>query len=157
MAETLEERLKQQALGLGFDLIGIAPAGPADGFAHLQAWLAAGYAGTMDYLHKHAEARHHPDSILPDVRSVVMAGMSYNFHPLGNGEWGVGNERQHSTSSLPIPHSPFPSGNLAIGKVARYARGADYHQVFWAKLRALLDWLQGERPGCRGRAVARKR
>src|SRR6185295_2135550 len=34
-----------------------------------------------------------------------------------------------------------------------YARGADYHDVLRRHLLALLDWLQAERPGCRGRAV----
>jgi epoxyqueuosine reductase len=39
------------------------------------------------------------------------------------------------------------------GKVARYARGADYHDVIRERLNALLAWLQQERPGCRGRGV----
>jgi epoxyqueuosine reductase len=130
MDGTLENRLKVRARELGFDLVGIAPAAPADGFDRLKEWLAAGYAGTMTYLHKHAEARHDPSAILPNVRSVVMAGMSYKSDEAGHGE------------------SP------AMGKVARYARGADYHEVFWRRLERLLDWLQGERAGCRGRAVS---
>ncbi len=36
----------------------------------------------------------------------------------------------------------------------RYARAADYHEIFWRRLEALLDWLQSERPETRGRAVA---
>src|SRR4051794_8225211 len=79
--DTLEARLKQQARALGFDPVGIAPAGPADGFDRLREWLDRGYAGTMDYLHRNADARRHPASVLPEVRSVVMAGMSYNFDP----------------------------------------------------------------------------
>ena len=39
------------------------------------------------------------------------------------------------------------------GKVARYARGVDYHRALWDKLESLLDWLRAERPGARGRAV----
>ena len=39
------------------------------------------------------------------------------------------------------------------GKVARYARGNDYHRVLWDKLEALLDWLRTECPTIRGRAV----
>jgi epoxyqueuosine reductase len=73
----LETRLKQQAQALGFALAGIAPATPADGFDRLCAWLARGYAGEMGYMHRHAEARRHPSSILPEVRSVVMVGMNY--------------------------------------------------------------------------------
>jgi epoxyqueuosine reductase len=143
MVDSLEYRLKQHARAIGFDMVGIAAAEDADGFDRLKEWLAAGYAGTMTYLHKRAEARRHPRSMLPTVRSVVMVGMSYN-----DGAWSASRESAASAidgSSLP------PS---VTGKVARYARGADYHEVLWRRLEHLLHWLQEERPGCRGRAVA---
>src|SRR5437868_10871605 len=73
----LEQRIKERALALGFELAGIAPAAPADGFDRLQDWLARGFAGTMDYLGRHEEARRHPAGVLPSVRSVVMAAMNY--------------------------------------------------------------------------------
>src|SRR5262249_27943535 len=75
--DTLEARLKAQAHALGFGLAGVAAAPPADGFDRLRDWLAHGFAGTMDYMHRHGDARRHPASILPEVRSVVMVGMSY--------------------------------------------------------------------------------
>ena len=40
------------------------------------------------------------------------------------------------------------------GKVARYARGGDYHTLIWRKLEELLDWLRRECPGIKGRAIA---
>ncbi len=46
----LEECIKEQAHAAGFELAGIASAGPADGFEHLQSWLAHGFAGSMDYM-----------------------------------------------------------------------------------------------------------
>ena len=78
---TLEDRLKQQARTLGFELVGIAPATEADGFARLRDWLARGFAGTMAYMQHHGDAHRHPSSILPEVRSVVMAAM--NYRPFG--------------------------------------------------------------------------
>src|SRR5205807_7231634 len=39
------------------------------------------------------------------------------------------------------------------GRVARYARGADYHDVLRDRLNRLLAWLQAEWPGCVGRGV----
>src|SRR5690242_1917305 len=38
--EALEDRLKAQARALGFELVGVAPAAPADGFDRLRDWLA---------------------------------------------------------------------------------------------------------------------
>src|SRR3978361_1803932 len=73
----LATRIKEQAHALGFELVGIAPAVESDGFAYLQNWLAQGFAGEMDYLHRHGEARRHPASILPNVRSVLMVGINY--------------------------------------------------------------------------------
>ncbi len=125
----LEERLKQQARALGFELAGIAPATDADGFDRLRDWLQRGFAGTMDYLPRHGDARRHPSSILPEVRSVLMVAM--NYRPVG--------ERQ----TLSRRH----------GRIARYARGSDYHHVLRQRLRRLLDWLRQQRPDCLGRGV----
>jgi epoxyqueuosine reductase len=123
----LETRLKEQAHRLGFELAGIAPAAPADGFASVCAWLDEGYAGAMAYMHRHREARRHPSSVLPEVRSVVMVGMNY----------------------LP----PEPAAGQPAAGVARYARGADYHDVLRDRLDSLLEWVRAEAPGCRGRGV----
>jgi epoxyqueuosine reductase len=109
--DALEDRLKQQARALGFELAGVAPAAPADGFDRLRDWLARGFAGDMAYMHTGA------------------CGL--------RNQGGIRN----------------PQSAIRNGKVARYARGADYHDVLRARLRALLAWLQGERPGCRGRGV----
>src|SRR5947209_3125551 len=124
--DPLEARLKHQAHALGFDLAGVAPAAPADGFDRLRDWLARGFAGEMGYMHRHAEARRHPDSVLPEVRSVVMLGMNY----------GPGHEEDKD--------------EVNCGRIARYARGADYHDVLRDRLNRLLAWLQAERPGCVG-------
>jgi epoxyqueuosine reductase len=40
-----------------------------------------------------------------------------------------------------------------LGKVARYAQGADYHRVLWGRLDQLLAWVKKEVPGSRGRGV----
>ncbi len=127
--ETREERIKAEAHALGFELAGIAPATAVDGFDRLRDWLARGFAGDMDYLRRHADARRHPSAVLPEVRSVVMVGMSY------------------------APADKEDQAGPTTGKVARYARGSDYHDVLRAKLNALLAWVQGEVPGCHGRGV----
>src|SRR5271163_4239105 len=101
---TLEDRIKQQARVLGFDLVGIVPAGPADSFDRMTDWLAQGFAGEMGYMERHAEARRDPSSILPEVRSIVMVAMNY-----------AGEDAGRAVGLNPAP------------RIARYARGADYH------------------------------
>lgn len=127
---SLETAIKEQAHALGFELAGFAAATPADGFDRLRAWLDQGHAGEMAYMHHQAEARRHPASILPDVRGIVMVGMNYK----------------------PAEAIPVPSDQPA-GRVARYARGADYHDVLRDRLDQLLAWLQARRHDCRGRGV----
>ena len=128
MAATLADRIKQRAHTLGFELAGVAPATAADGFDRLQDWLARAYAGEMGYLQRQAEARRHPASILPAVRSVVMVAMNYR-----NADAGAG-----------------ASGRAGI---ASYALGQDYHDVLRAKLHELLAWVQAEVPGTQGRGI----
>lgn len=106
----LEDAIKAQAHGLGFDLVGITRAGPADTADHFERWLAAGRAGAMDYLSKKADLRR--DSRLPHegVVSAIVVGLDYG-------------------------------GRQPPGPVARYARGDDYHELMWARLNALQDWI----------------
>lgn len=123
-----EMQIKQRARDLGFDLVGIAPAVEADGFERLHDWLAHGYAGDMHYMEQHAEARRHPAAVFPAVRSVIMLGLNYY----------TGAEADAAGDSA---------------KVARYARGPDYHDVLHDKLNTLLDEVRVLVPGSCGRGV----
>jgi epoxyqueuosine reductase len=127
--DDLAVSLKQEAQRLGFDLVGIAKASEAETFTYFREWLEKGYAGEMAYLNRHASARMHPSSIFPNVRSVVMTGMNYHVEP------------------------DAPDRNSLTGKVARYALGADYHEVLRDRLKHLLGWVQEQAPGAWGRAV----
>jgi epoxyqueuosine reductase len=138
---TFETELKAQARAVGFSLAGIARAGPADDFPHLLRWLDDGFAGDMGYMRRHADARRDPRSILPEVRSVLMTAMEYT-EQVGQGS-RVGGQGETEAKDLP----------WVMGKIARYARGPDYHGVIRTKLKSLLAWLRDRRPGSRGRAI----
>ncbi|QEH38022.1 Epoxyqueuosine reductase [Aquisphaera giovannonii] len=129
----LSQALKAEALRLGFDGVGIAPAVSPPGYEHYLDWLRAERHAGMRYMERQAEARRHPGSVLDGVRSVVMLSAVY-------GRPGRGGEAA-------------PSDDPARGKIARYALGEDYHRVLWIKLDALLGWLEGVHPGVRGRGV----
>jgi epoxyqueuosine reductase len=136
VSERIEDRLKAQARELGFELAGIARATEADAFGRYREWLDRGYGGEMEYLYRNAEPRRHPASILGEVRSVLMLGMTYR----GDG----------SSYSL-SPAKPGEEGNR--GRVAKYAQAPDYHEYVWEKLNALAAWLDGEVPGARSHGV----
>jgi epoxyqueuosine reductase len=74
---TLSTLIKAQALGLGFDLAGIATLGPVESADKFDDWLAHGYAGDMTYLERGAEKRH--DSRLPfrHATSAIVVGLNY--------------------------------------------------------------------------------
>ena len=114
---------------MGFDRVGIAPAVTPSGYEHYQDWLREGCEAGMAYMRTREAARAHPDSILPGVRSIIVGAMIYG-------------ERS------------APGDDPRRGRVARYARGTDYHDVLWRKLDALFAWLKAERPAVRGRAVS---
>ncbi|HET9426400.1 MAG TPA: tRNA epoxyqueuosine(34) reductase QueG [Gemmatimonadaceae bacterium] len=73
----IEDAIKAQAHGLGFDLVGITSTGPAETAAFFDAWLAEGRAGTMEYLTRNAELRR--DSRLPHegAISAIVVGLDY--------------------------------------------------------------------------------
>ena len=123
-------RILEKARQLLLDQVGWIPVGPADDFHHFQNWLEEGMHGEMLYLSKHSEARKTPLSIKQDAKTILMALV--NYRP----------DDSHS--------NPTETG----GKVARYARGPDYHEMLWEKLGSLGKFISELVPGCSWRAVA---
>jgi epoxyqueuosine reductase len=116
--------IKHRAAGLGFDLCGVAPAADFPQLKFFSEWIARGYAGEMDYLEKSAGVRADIRNFLPSARSVIVMGTVYNTVP------GTGSREPRT-------------GSDAI-KVARYARGLDYHKVIEDRLFELIEWMTGE-------------
>ncbi len=77
MTASFEARLKAQALGLGFDLAGIATLGPADTTEAFEHWLAEGYQGEMHYLQRGADLRRDTTRPEPGMRSAVVVALDY--------------------------------------------------------------------------------
>jgi len=73
----LEDLIKAQAYGLGFDLVGITPLGPASTAGAFDAWLERGYAGEMTYMSRTAGKRR--DSRLPfeGATTAIVVAMNY--------------------------------------------------------------------------------
>ena len=105
-----------RALELGFDRVAIGSAAPAEHGPALEAWLDAGYAGTMSYLERGRADRLDPARLLPGCRSVVAVAMSYN------------------------PGTSFETDEWR--PVSRYARGSDYHDVIRPRLLELGAFIR---------------
>lgn len=128
----LRERILDRCRALGFAAAGVAPAAPTRYADELRAWLDAGKHGSMAYLAEHVGARLDPARVLPGVRSVIMVADLY-----------------HARSSPPDGPAPSP----LHGRVARYARGRDYHTAIKCRLHALADELRASFPGQAFRAA----
>lgn len=76
-ALSLEELIKAQAYGLGFDLVGITSLGPMDTAGEFEKWVEAGYAGEMEYLPRAAEKRRDSRLPVPGARSAIVVGLDY--------------------------------------------------------------------------------
>jgi epoxyqueuosine reductase len=127
LAPQFTARLKERALELGFDKIGIVPAAPLGvERARLEEWLARGYHGEMSWMARDPAQRTDPQLLMPDARSVVVVALNY-FTP-----------HAHDSDS-------------ADGKISRYAWGDDYHDVVGGKLKELLAWIKDECPAAEGK------
>lgn len=114
---TLTQKLKDKAREMGFELVGTTPARTPDSYEAFLNWLQRGYAGEMGYLERRKQERGDLQLLLPGVKSVFCAGISYNPDP---------------------DHSRF----LEKNPVSCYAWGRDYHQVLGEKLALLADYLR---------------
>lgn len=110
----LRERIRARALELGFDRCGFARAGRSRDADRFRAWLADGREADLDYMRRDPERRADPRRVVAECRSVVVVTLN------------------HHTPDAP-PRAVLPA------RIARYARGRDYHRVAATMLRKLKD------------------
>ncbi len=123
------QRLREWARALGFSQIGIAGIDLAAEEPGLQAWLAAGFHGSMDYMARHGLKRARPAELVPGTVRVISARMDYLPRDATPG-WV-----QDETAALNDPQRAV---------VSVYARGRDYHKVLRQRLQQLADRLAAE-------------
>ncbi|WP_182422377.1 tRNA epoxyqueuosine(34) reductase QueG [Aureimonas sp. ME7] len=116
----LRRFLEADARRLGFSALGIA--GTAENAAvasRLDAFVAAGHHGTMDWLPETVERRRSVEALWPEARSVIVLGLNYgpDEDPLA-----VLERRDR-------------------GAISVYARHRDYHDVVKGKLKELAGRL----------------
>jgi epoxyqueuosine reductase len=73
----LEDLVKGQAYGLGFDLVGITTLGLMETAESFDAWIERGYAGEMDYLPRSAAKRRDSRLPFPGASTAIVVGLDY--------------------------------------------------------------------------------
>jgi len=119
---SLADDIKQTALQLGFDLVGITDAAPIDQrhTAALQQWLEAGFAGQMQYMHRNLDKRINPAKLLAGANSVICVGLNY----------------KPPQTKPNAPPEPVPTG-----RVANFALYEDYHVFIKKRLFKLAQFI----------------
>jgi len=107
---------------LGFARAAVLPIEAPRRHALYTSWLARGHAGEMAYLAspEHTGPRADLRALLDSARSLIVVALAYDRA------------------------DPIPPAALLRGRIARYARGEDYHLVMRDKLVVLADRLSAE-------------
>jgi epoxyqueuosine reductase len=113
--------VRARAQLLGFDAFGVtSPDARPDLRAKLEASLAAGWHGEMDWMAEHAERRASPSVLWGRVKSIIMLGVNYG------------------PDSDPLATLPLRDR----GTISVYARNRDYHDVIKGRLKEVAGLLE---------------
>lgn len=121
----LTRMVLDECAALGFAAAGICAAVATEHAAAIRGWLEAGKNGEMDYLARHLDKRLDPALLVDGARALICVADVY------------------ATGTADTAEDP-PQG---LGRIARYARGRDYHTVIKRRLHALCDRLDAVQPG----------
>ncbi len=119
---------------MGFALAGVCDARPTEYEREVREWLSAGMHGEMGYLPRTIDLRLDPGKFVPGAKSIICVADRYDSQtPKG---------QNAETNKLGGP----------FGKIARYARGKDYHRIMRDRLGKFCRALVQEFPGNRFRS-----
>lgn len=119
------EAIKAEALRLGFEACGIAPAEPlTEDRTRLLSWLSNGYHAGMQYMERNLDKRTNPQQLVEGAKSVIV--LLQNYYP----------QKINFSSNY---------------KVAKYAYGEDYHFVLKEKLFTLFQHINQKIAPVKGR------
>ncbi|MEO9168876.1 MAG: QueG-associated DUF1730 domain-containing protein, partial [Aestuariivirga sp.] len=112
--------LQARAKAEGFDACGIAPAKlPDEITTNLQAFIASGNHGTMEWMAETYERRASPDAMWPQAKRAIVLATNYS-----QGLDAFARLEQKST-----------------GVISTYALNRDYHDVIKGRLKRLATWF----------------
>lgn len=121
-----KQRIRAQALEIGFDDIGFTPADIGDQpGARLQEFIDKNRYGDMDWIVEKADRRLHPNSLWAETKSIIVLGQNYG--------------PDHDPTAI--------LKREELGAISVYAQGRDYHDIVKKRLKRLGRWLISEYGG----------
>jgi epoxyqueuosine reductase len=116
----LRDAIRDEALRLGFDAVGFAPAALAadarrERLEHLASFVSQGFQGDMGWLATRTEERADPTALWPEARTVISLALNY----------------------APPTDPRDVLADRGRAAISVYAQGRDYHEVVKGKLKAL--------------------
>ncbi|MBP8605932.1 MAG: tRNA epoxyqueuosine(34) reductase QueG [Phycisphaerae bacterium] len=129
---TIEADIKQKALDVGFDAVGITTAEPIESAQaeYFRRWIEGGNAAKMAYLHRNIQKRFDPGQLLPQAKSVICVALNYR----------------------PKPEELVRNPSV---RIARFALYEDYHPFIKKRLFELADFIGNS--GCTAVQAAARR
>ncbi len=122
-------KLRAWATELGLSQIGVAGVDLEDAEPGLQAWLDAGFHGSMHYMASHGMKRARPTQLVPGTLSVITARVDY-----------LAPKQGESWQAMEFARLDRPDEAI----VSLYARGRDYHKVLRTRLQKLANKIAQE-------------
>lgn len=119
----LTASIREWAAQLGFQQVGITDIDLTEDALRLDAYLAAGYHGEMEYMASHGTMRSRPDELVPGTLRVISVRMDYLP------------EDTQMAQMLAQPEQAY---------VSRYALGRDYHKLIRKRLQQLAEKISQE-------------
>ena len=115
------DEVRSLCLEQGFARAAVAPADPTVRRKELEAWIRDGLHGTMGWMAENLPVRADPGQLVDGARSIICVLDRYadGTPDVIEGGWG---------------------------RIARYARGRDYHVVMKSRLHAVCDQLRERAP-----------
>ncbi|MCX8488527.1 MAG: tRNA epoxyqueuosine(34) reductase QueG [Opitutales bacterium] len=112
-SRALRQRLAASAKALGFDAFGVASVDVDVRADYFKKWIADGMHGDMAWLARNPDRRTDARKVMPEARSLVVVGLNY--------------------------YQPHPPAGY---RIAKYALGADYHDVLLERLKQLCEVMR---------------
>ncbi len=119
-SKALANEMKQEALRLGFNLVGITTPDPPANFAIYESWLSQGHHAEMGYMSSERARlrRSDPRLILPECQAIIALAINY------------------------LPKTTIINREASEFQIAAYALGDDYHNVLIKRMKRIVEFIQ---------------